>query len=245
MIKRFFFVLFCFSLVTNASFEQEQFLKAFELYEQGAYRQAFDAYNKIKNKGSATWYNMGICLYKLNKPTDAYLYFRRALYGTPQSLCAQTYAWCDAIKQQIDKSYNVSKKTYAQRFVHQRCADMPLFFLQWFTLLLWYLSCLFLLLFVLRKKRYFLLLAFFLASLWITSLIGYCQQRDQRCNQQLALVMQRNAPLHVIPDEHAHKVAQLNALDEVVIGKVDDCWQHVTTPSGIVGWIQKNCLVKI
>lgn len=244
-MKRLFFVMLCLVFATHTSFEQEQFLKAFELFEQGQYREAFDAYNTIKNKGAATWYNMGICLYKLQKPGDAYLYFKRALNGAPKQLCAQTYAWCDAIKQQLNKSCIVSNGAYAQRLVHTQCADMPLFFLQWITVLLWYLSCLFLLLFVLRKKCLFLLVSFFLLPLWITSLIGYYQQRDQRYDKQCALVMRRNASLYAIPDDCSHKVAQLDVLDEVAINQQDDCWQYVTTSSGSVGWVQKTCLAKI
>jgi tetratricopeptide (TPR) repeat protein len=245
MIKKLFFVILCLTFLTNTSFEQEQFLQAFELFEQGEYRAAFDAYNAIKNKGSATWYNMGICLYKLQKPINAYLYFRRALHGAPKLMCAQTYALCDAIKQKVRKSYHVSKGTYVQRMIHSQCADMPLFFLQWITLLLWYLSSLFLLLFILRKKRYFLLLFFCLFPLWITSLIGYYQQRDQRCDIYNALVMQCNTSVYAIPDDCSHKVAQLDVLDEVVVDKRYDCWHYVKAPTGTAGWVQKSCLAKI
>ena len=61
-----------------AGSSQENFLRANKYFNKQEYTKALDLYDSISNKGSATWYNMGNCAYKLSKYKDAYVYWRKA-----------------------------------------------------------------------------------------------------------------------------------------------------------------------
>src|ERR1700722_3305000 len=72
-------LLACFNIIIFGNGNnQEIFLRAHKLYEQKEIEQAYALYQSIENKGSAVWYNMGNCNYKLGKFLEAYACWHQA-----------------------------------------------------------------------------------------------------------------------------------------------------------------------
>lgn len=75
-------LLLCFvSLVTLVSYadrQQEDFLQAQNLAQNGKYTEALVLYNTIVRPGFLVWYNKGICLYELGKYSDALIALKKA-----------------------------------------------------------------------------------------------------------------------------------------------------------------------
>ena len=72
------FLIFTLSYAYVENTHQDLFLKANLLYKSGKFEKSKDLYEKIPNKGSRVYYNLGNCFYRLDKYGYALLNWRRA-----------------------------------------------------------------------------------------------------------------------------------------------------------------------
>lgn len=111
---------------------QETFLQANNCYKNKEYQKAFDLYNSIACKGCSTWYNMGNCAFKMNKPVDSLIYWRKAQHNA-------TARELQNIEKNINVVYNVLERTPEHtgfnRFVRTMLNKFSLFAWQIFFLL--------------------------------------------------------------------------------------------------------------
>src|SRR5690349_20723587 len=73
-------------LVSQVFFAQSEFAKGNDLYKNGKYEQAIDAYTSeltAKKQSAELYFNIGNCYYKLNKVAPAIYKYEKALVLNP------------------------------------------------------------------------------------------------------------------------------------------------------------------
>ncbi len=229
-----------FSPAVAAPTMQELFLRANYLYEQGQFQQALDTYTSLSHKGSATWYNMGLCWYRLGNDAHALACWRHA---------------------QVDASFKELRMIdYALNAMQQKQGfDLPagLFFSAGRFLYLWIKSLPPMpvqLLFILG-----LCLLFFCQKWWYYGkhgksvlvgatclvLIGighfYIQYQDQPGSQGVVIAQ---SCVYSGPDIQFHKQGTFDQATEVVIQKAAGNWYKVAQ-NGVIGWISADAIVVV
>lgn len=206
---------------------QETFLRANKLYQDGDYQKALDLYDSIAHKGSATWYNMGNCLFNMNKQVEAIVCWKKA----QRNATAQKF---DDLEKNIavackilGKDSNIgSYSSFAESFLNR----FSLYSFQLLFLALWFLFFVFLR--VLKNHRRFLLFLFFP----INVVLGLAIFEKYNANvYPLAIVIKPSASLFAGPDKEYHVVGKVTMIDKVKVLERRDDWCKVQAKR-LAGW---------
>lgn len=232
----------CFSSVMGATpTMQELFLRANSLYEQGQFQQALTTYQAITPKGSAPWYNMGLCWHRLGNKGQALVCWRQA---------ERTAS--------IDESYRITQAINALVHTHE-AEHTPDFFSSSLQLLRTYVRVIppmiFQLLMVLG-----LCLLFFYSKWWYYGVHGkslilgaccitvlcaagmYLQYQERQGNR--GVVVATCAPVYSGPDTQFHERGMLAQATEVAIHKTAGSWYKVAQ-GDTSGWVMADAIVVV
>ena len=213
--------VFCF-----ASKNQEAFLLANKLYQEKQYKKAFDLYASIKNKGYATFFNMGNCAFCLENTVDAILYWNKAKKVAPWSKY-------EAIDYNIAIAYDQLEICPDETFIDELYMILnlfSLFSLQIVFLLFWF--CFFLSFFLLKRLRTLILSVFLCFSICMSVIL---MLKYQTRNYPMALVKSSILMLSG-PNKNFHEIAKLSAADKVIVQKMHKNWYKIKR-GGVTGWI--------
>jgi len=244
MKKLFIYIFFMLIVMQiHAGNTQETFLRANKLYKEHEHAQALELYESIKNKGSATWYNMGNCAYKLGKYTDAYVYWRKAqAYATSHEHKAIAHN-INALADIIDAQVWVVQDTNAYEWykpIKNIATARSLLFMQLLFLLLWFLVW-YCGAYLLREKRY-MLGSMLLSSTLGCALLLALNYREH--TKQVALVVQSQIKVFAGPDDHYHCLGYINAIAELEIKEQRDQWYKVCHKD-LVGWVFADTIIRV
>lgn len=225
----FFLFLFGFQYSCSES-NQEKFLRANLLYNQGVFDKALEKYSSIPDS-MEKWFNLGNCFYKLGYYAQAMALYKKA------AKLAYSYKDYENINFNIQKTKeklgtNGSDLNYS---LMQYVRLLPMIYLQVFFLFIWYITFL---LFrkLVNKKAYLRLFCLILISL-IT--LGLIIDRYVEQNKKMGIIISGDNLIYAGPDKNYHIIGKLNLSDEVYIKKQVSGWMQISN-STLKGWVPAN-----
>ncbi|TET06545.1 tetratricopeptide repeat protein [Candidatus Dependentiae bacterium] len=211
---------------------EEIVLRAHKLYEQQNIDQALELYGSIEKKGSATWYNMGNCYYKLGNYLDALICWRRAERDA-------TWYELSVIHHNLDQVYKVLGiqlsnrfKTSLYRFAQRYLSFFSLYGWQLIFLLVWVLL-LFLVAQLVRNHNYFILSVLCLITILFTGALYLKYEID---TTRYGIVIENDLIVYAGPDKEFHKLGSFARATEVTICEQQERWLKIQE-RGLIGWI--------
>lgn len=222
-------------------------VQADELYSQGYYEQAVEAYSKLLATGSdaTLLYNMGNAYYRLGELPQAILSYERALLLQPGD---------------DDVRYNL--QLARSKTVDKIAPEREMFFVTWYralvsmvsvdawawvTVVAFALALILLLVFLfayaerLRRVSFFMAMA--LLVVFALGILFAWQQKQQLESRDAAIVMQEELGVKKIPTDSSGNEFTIHAGTKVNI--TDDTmgdWKQILLPDGRQGWVQAQAL---
>lgn len=224
--------------------------QAEQLYSEGKYSEAAEAYQKILAEGvesAELYYNIGNCFYKTGENTRAILYYERALLLHPSDGMAR---------------YNLDM---AEKAVVDKIEVLPeLFLVRWYKAVetnfsadQWgYISVGLFLIFLIMAALFFYsplvgvkktgfvvgLIVFFLTI----GSIFFAYKQDKRVSQrEYAIVMTPSVTVKGAPDNSGTSLFLIHeGLKVRVIGELGE-WYNIRLADGNEGWVAKSDIEKI
>lgn len=215
--------------------QEEEFLVAYALCQQGCYQEALEHYTQLDPKGPAVWYSMGICSVALQDYGHAMLFFQRSRLRASPAL----YRALDASIAQVYEHTGGAVPAHNRLLDYLRCIcnGIPLFWLQLFALCSWYG---FLCVWWISTRR---LCKLFLSIVFLISILVLAIRAcDESCS--LGIIMKAATPLHTGPQEQYHNIATLKQAECVVILREHESWYNVRSTQGI-GWLRKDAVAVV
>jgi tetratricopeptide (TPR) repeat protein len=220
---------------------QEAFLQANIAYNAGKVQAALKLYKSIEPKGSAVFYNMGNCYFKLGSYPKAIVYWRRAQKNASSRDIS-------TLEQYIIRAYQAQNATYKQSWgarFHMsiiRCGSMcSLFILQ--IIFLCCLWALFILGPTLIKQSRYIVLILLSASTVAVACVGVFNYRFQE--YPYGIVTKNVISVYAGPGRDYARLMEARALDEVRIYQKRDGWLKVRIDQCGYGWVEKTDLAEI
>lgn len=230
-----------FGVVNSVGFNnQETFLQANNEYQEKNYEKALTLYSKIKDKGAATWYNMGNCHYQLGHEADALICWKRAQQGASYAL-------------KKDSAYNIDFVLHAERDQYVRTGFAKIKYgmneiwhygtslgVQLLFLLVWAMFWIAIHLSK-RGKKYKVasfVLAALIAPLGCNVLFRYVQ------SMQIHAIVHTSAPLYAGPNEKYHVVGSVQVKDQLAVCAKIDNWYKVAHGKQ-TGWVNSAAVAQI
>ena len=237
-MKKFNNTLFFFSLIICCSLfgrnKIEKVLLAHKLYGENQYESALELYNKVENKGSGTWYNMGNCHYKMDDPLNALICWKKA---------EQYATWKEfkAIHHNIDQAYEklgiigITKKESFLRHARRYLSTFSLFGWQIIFLILWTLmlftgaSCI-------QKKRYY---SMTMLALFVILSATSVFTKYTLINKPSGIVTKENLIVYAGPNDEFHDIGTVIQADHLTICQEEKEWLKIKY-NDIQGWVSRN-----
>lgn len=225
------FVMLC-SLYVSAGTIQEKFLQANAAYQEGRVRQALALYDSIEPKGTAVYYNMGNCYFRLGDYPSAVLFWMRA---------QKNASWRDfsTLENEIDYAYTLlsipRENSFVSRIalfvmrVSSLCSFLVLqmlFLMCWITLC-WYLPSLY------TRKRYWLLCVWFIGVVCLV-LVMYAKHFSRI---PYAIVTKNSISVYAGPGHDYAPLTEAKMMDLVRIVEQRDKWYKVYVRRCGYGWV--------
>ncbi len=240
MIKKIFIVCCFFAPAVAAPTMQELFLRANYLYEQGQFQQALDTYTSLSHKGSATWYNMGLCWNRLGNDARALACWRHAQVGASfKELRMIDYAITSLQRKRgFDQPSGVfSSVGHAVYLWMRSLPPMPvqLLFILGLCLLFfcqkwWYYG---------KHGKSVLVGAACLVLIGMGNF--YIEYQDQQGRRGVVIA---TSCVYSGPDIQFHKQGTFVQATEVAIQKAEGNWYKVAQ-NGVTGWISADAIVVV
>ncbi len=213
-----------------ASTAQERFLQANQNYYNKSYEKSYQLYKSIKNKGPATWQNMGNCLFKMNKPFKAFLCWKKAKKNASYAEALALENNIAIVNQTLGKK---EEKTLINSFfklfdfyVYQ----FSLFFLQLLFLSGWF--CFFIIKKIRWRYKKLLQMLVFLGTILVGAML-LAKYRLESYPQ--AFVLAKETKIFNAPDKRYPVVSILKHSDEVKILAKRNIWCKVRH-NNLLGW---------
>jgi len=219
-------------------------------YQQQKFDTALQSYMAIVESGLEStdlYFNIGNSYYKLNQPTQAILYYEKALKLSPQGK---------------DIQYNLS---LANKLIVDKIETLPTpFYTEWWNGLVNSLSMdtfgnlsiafiilamfgLFVFLrtntVMIKRTSFYLLIVFLLAS--GTTYLFANSQYNQNFNTQHAIVFSTRTNIYSAPNTTSTVLFVVHDGLKVKILKTEQQWMNIMLPDGSIGWIPEEALVVI
>jgi tetratricopeptide (TPR) repeat protein len=237
--------LICFTQATCADDHDTLFQQANNLYKEGNYEQALNAYKNIQNKSNLVHYNIGNCHYKLQQQGKALAAWRRAEHNWGWSEREELTKNIALVKSQLHREEeSISKFRLAAQSLYNRIKSFiratPLLWIQLLVLIIWLF--LFIYLAYLRKKRKKVMISclfFLLATAAGLLAFKYSQQLLKK-----GIIITQQIPVRSGPGETYQQLTTLYEGKEVRIRKQVDDHYKISFP-GSIGWIPTSSLEEI
>lgn len=214
--------------------QEESFLQANQLYAQGEYQAAFDAYNALENKGYGVYYNMGNALYKRGAYAQALVYWKKA-----QRLATgvQVHAVMHNIHQ-AEKKLAINTQSFARNaaFVTGPYVSyLPALLLQ----ITWLLFVCLLLLSYVRHSGHVFVLHMLMCMTGLAMSGGAIAVKQSLQLQDHAIIISKQGALFSGPNQKYHQLAMMDKGSEVVVSKQHDNWCKVSS-GPMTGWVRTS-----
>ncbi len=233
MIKKILLLTVCVSSLM-AKQEQESFLQAGSLYQEGKVAQALTLYEALPIKSAGTLYNLGNCAYRLGDKGSAVGYWFRALPKAPRFM----YPWLFANLEKAQDELSLPVVSSWQKFFLYVQSYSSLTVLQVLSLLV---ASVLLLLMCLRKLRWYttLCLSVVLGLLVATSFATYMFWYAPH-----VVVINPRTQVYTGPDEQFPVLKEIPLGMRVRVVGVQDSWYKISYLKNR-GWIQQSCVMNI
>lgn len=205
--------------------------QAHDAYEAHQWQEAIQLYGQTGYQGSAYWYNIGNCSYKLGDYKQALLYWKRALRGASaqeqENIVHNIHFLCLKLGYQSD----ILVPTFLERWVLR----FPLLLFQLLLLFIWYVW----LFFLVRgtRQRSFLLYGGILLLLATLLCVGFLLQTSYSLHTyERGVIIKEKVSLFTGPHDQYDTLGQLSLYDEVQINETRLGWYKVAR-NGRNGWI--------
>lgn len=219
---------------------QELFLRANSLYEQGQLQQALETYEKISPKGSAVWYNMGVCRYSLGQYPEALVCWRHAQRGASLKQLQGIARAINFVQHMHDDSHAENFMARSSNVLGIYVRALPLAVVQLMLLLG---LCL---LFFCSKWWYYGLhgksLLLGASCMIVVGVMNVSLQYKERPGSRGVIVS--SAAVYSGPDSQFHSHGTLAPATEVAIQKVHGQWYKVVHNT-VSGWISADAIVVV
>jgi len=219
---------------------QELFLRANYLYEHGEISQALAAYQEVSPKGSATWYNMGVCWYRQGNDAQALACWLQAEYTASFKELRMIAHAIDMVRSKRGGEQHAGLLVRFGHVVRLYVRALPLALIQ---LLLLLGLCL---LFFCSKWWYYgkhgkgiLLGASCMTLVALGNLFFLYQEQHGRRG-----VIVAQAPLYSGPNVQFHEQGALVCATEVAIQKTQGSWYKVAHNDS-TGWVTADAIVVV
>ena len=237
-------------LISQVFFAQNGFEKGNDLYKNGKYEQAIDAYKSelaAKKESAELYFNLGNCYYKLNKVAPAIYNYEKALVLNPNDTDI-TNNLKFAQKRTVDEIKEVPKVGFAKLlrdftaiYHYNTWAWISVAFSVLFLLsfLGYYFSALTL------NKRLFFGGMFVMLVLILISVSSAIFERSHFKNERPAIVFAEVADVKSEPQRMADNVIVLHEGTKVFVIETVDNWKKVQLTDGAEGWIDSETIQEV
>ncbi|MGB1004622.1 MAG: tetratricopeptide repeat protein [Salibacteraceae bacterium] len=247
-------LLFSITSVYSFSFETAHYDSLYSLannqYQNQKYEEALKSYSIIFESGLESadlFYNTANCYYKLNQPTQAILYYEKALKLNPSGKDIK-YNLELVNKLKVDKIETLPKPFYKEwwtELTHSLQVDtfatlsIVLLFIAVFLLLLFFRTSSG----TLKRLSFFLMLVFIIAT-GITFLFAQSQYSNT-INNKSAIVFSSRVNIYSAPNTTSTTLFIVHDGLKVNILKTENQWNQIMLPDGSIGWIPQEALAPI
>src|SRR5690554_2984641 len=251
MMKRLYTLFFVAILCVSAAFAQnEDVLRAEQLYENQQYDSALVVYEDLLNQGyhnAVLYYNIGNVYYKKNDVARAILYYEKAFLLNPHDSDIQ-HNLDFARAQQVDKIESLGrgfvKSWYARLY---RLFNPNVWIVLSIISFLLFLSGLALFFFssklVYRKSGFFIGIILFLVSL--VSYISAQSRYIELTAHEYAIVVEPTVSIKTEPLETSKDLTVIHGGLKVKIIQEKQDWLLIRLSDGNKGWIKKRFIEEI
>jgi tetratricopeptide (TPR) repeat protein len=251
MMKRLYTLFFVAILCVSAAFAQnEDVLRAEQLYENQQYDSALVVYEDLLNQGyhnAVLYYNIGNVYYKKNDVARAILYYEKAFLLNPHDSDIQ-HNLDFARAQQVDKIESLGrgfvKSWYARLY---RLFNPNVWIVLSIISFLLFLSGLALFFFssklVYRKSGFFIGIFLFLVSL--VSYISAQSRYTELTAHEYAIVVEPTVSIKTEPLETSKDLTVIHGGLKVKIIQEKQDWLLIRLSDGNKGWIKKRFIEEI
>lgn len=243
-MKKFGLLVLLLTINIIAGPEQEQFLRAADLYDTGDCQQACTLFKELPRRQTYPYtsaqilYNIGNCEYQQGNYFDAIISWRSAQKITnSRTIFNDAHYNCMRAYQKL--GYEGPQQTYVE-WLYQYFLPLPFIVVQIIFILLWFL-CIYLA-FNLRYPRLRLYFFFCLLGLCLSSVVIGVRFFYQY--RVIALSRIDNNDLYVGPNANYHTVGVLDKAQQVEVVETLGAWYKVKS-SDVVGWGKADSMVDI
>jgi tetratricopeptide (TPR) repeat protein len=226
--------------------QQERFLEANRLYEEGKYDEALNIYLE-QEKNGAHWklfYNAGNCYFKLNRPVRAKIYYLKAQRLNPFEESIEKNI--DIVNKVLNDKIEISRSDFISRVLLriESIVSVNMVSILLLLLLLAFNAFVFMLL-KKGKSRFRVYGVSF--TLVLALLVGsYHIYRVNKHNRRdIAVITKTDSQLRSGPGQNNTVLFKVNPGLKVRIIDQSRDWLQVSASSDIAGWIQDSNLEKI
>lgn|GEM_PF-4171217 len=221
--------------------DEELFLQARQHYEAGECAKALDCYKAMKQKGRATYYNMGNCYYHIDDPVEAMACWSGAQKGASyQEYDALTHAISTLEQQYLPDQYKPRQwGRIIGRFFDRTFSPFSLLAMQLLFLISWCSLCIFV--YWRRRGKLFFLILIMLAIMVLLLGGGLLSKYNRYVWNKRAIISMDNALLLSGPHTQYHVICALPLIDELVVRERIPGWARVESCRvAKSGWIEDN-----
>jgi tetratricopeptide (TPR) repeat protein len=243
-------IVYIILLVSQVFFAQSEFAKGNDLYKNGKYEQAIDAYTSeltAKKQSAELYFNIGNCYYKLNKVAPAIYNYEKALVLNPNDADIATNLRF-AQKRTVDEIKVVPKVGFAKLlrdftaiYHYNTWAWISVAFSVLFLLsfLGYYFSALTL------NKRLFFFGMFLMLLMLLISVASAIFEKSHFKNERPAIVFAEMTDVRSEPQNKGASVVILHEGTKVFVKETVDNWRKIQLTDGSEGWIDSNAIREV
>lgn len=243
-------IFYIFLFISQVFFAQTGFEKGNNLYKDGKYELAAEAYESVlkTNKESAELYfNLGNCYYKLQKTAPAIYNYEKALVLDPDNAAALNNIKF-AQKRTIDEIKVIPKVGFAKLL---RDFTAIYSFDVWAYISVG-LSVLFLFFFIgyyfsqtVMTKRIFFIGMFFILIAVLISVAAAFFEKSHFDNERIAIVFAEAAEVKSEPQNGSNSIFTLHEGTKVYVEESLEGWKKIELTDGTEGWIESSAIKEV
>lgn len=218
---------------------EEVFLKANDFFVKNKYQEALDLYKIIENKGPLTFYNIGICNFKLNNYFDAILNFERAKRGASFALHKDLNQKILFLQKKLGKESNNKNYSSLLNAFFDFTDSFSTFSFQVIFALFWFLlalGCIFL-----KKIKKSFRKIILLINVIIILVSGCFLFAKYYFKSHPAALIKRNTAIFSGPNSGYYKLAEGKFAELVNVCGLNGDWRKIKY-NGIIGWVEAQNL---
>ncbi|KDN55222.1 batE [Flavobacterium seoulense] len=237
-------------LVSPVFFAQSGFEKGNDLYKNGKYEQAVDAYNSVlseKKQSAELYFNLANAYYKLNKVAPAIYNYEKALVLKPNdadianNLRFAQKRTVDEIKVVPTVGFAKLLRDFTGTYHYNTWAWISVSFSVLFLIsfLGYYFSALSL------NKRLFFFGMFVMFVLLVSSVSSAIFERSYFKNERPAIIFAEKTEVKSEPQNKGTNVIVLHEGTKVFVKEKVDNWKKVELTDGTEGWIDSEAIQEV